>query len=57
MRIKNTIMVDGKRKVCRIWDFGGTGADPYTIAFKGYRIEGYGMTYPYLASGPTPFHL
>lgn len=56
MRIKNTIMVDGKRKVCRIWDFGGTVADRYTIAFKGYRIEGYGMVYPYLASGPAPFH-
>lgn len=56
-RIKNTIMVEGKRKVCRIFDMGSDGVfDRYTIAFKGYRIEGYGMVYPYLASSDNPFH-
>ena len=55
-RIKNTIIVDGKRKVCRIWDNQGETLDGYTIAFKGYRLEGYGMVYPYLASSNYPFH-
>ena len=56
-RIKNTIMLEGKRKVCRIFDTGPDGTfDRYTIAFKGYRMEGYGMVYPYLASSDNPFH-
>ena len=56
-RIKNTIMVNGKRKVCRIFDTGPDGAvDRYTIAFKGYRLQSYGMVYPYLASSDYPFH-
>lgn len=56
-RIKNTIMVNGKRKVCRIFDTGSDGVfDRYTIAFKGYRVQGYGMVYPYLASSDNPFH-
>ena len=57
VRIKNTIMVRGKRKVCRIFDMGADGVfDRYTIAFKGYRVQGYGMIYPYLASSDNPFH-
>ena len=57
MKIKNTIMVDGKRKVCRIFYLGYGGAfDRYTIAFKGYHVSGYGMVYPYLASSDNPFH-
>ena len=56
MRVKNTIMVDGKRKVCRIFDGGDAFADRYTIAFKGYFLPGHGMVYPYLASGSSPFH-
>ena len=57
MKIKNTIMVKGKRKVCRIFDIGPDGAfDRYTIAFKGYYAYGYGMVYPYLASSENPFH-
>jgi len=55
-RIKNTVMVDGKRKVCRIYDNEGGTVDRYTIAFKGYHIPGYGMIYPYLASDENPFH-
>ena len=65
-RISNTIMVDGKRKVCRIFDTGLDGPfDRYTVAFKGYRVpraigpsapKGYGMVYPYLASSDNPFH-
>lgn len=55
-RIKNTILVNNKRKVCRIFDTGIDGpCDRYTIAFKGYRIEGYGMVYPYLAANDYPF--
>ena len=57
MKVKNTITVYGKRKVCRIFDAGTRWpADRYTIAFKGYRVEGYGMVYPYLASSDHPFH-
>ena len=56
MKISNTIMVNGKRKVCRIYDAGAQFADRYTICFKGYRVDGYGMVYPYLASGDRPFH-
>ena len=55
-RINNTIMVEGKRKVCHIFDIGGASVDRYTIAFKGYRVEGWGMVYPYLASSSHPFH-
>ena len=55
-RVKNTIIAAGKRKVCRIWDNQGKTLDRYTIAFKGYRLEGYGMVYPYLASSTNPFH-
>jgi hypothetical protein len=63
-RIKNTVMKNGKRYVCRIYDIGrGLPAgdyrgvcDRYTIAFKGYYITGYGMVYPYLASNGQPFH-
>lgn len=54
--MKNTILVDGKRKTCRIFDAGDAVADRYTIAFRGYRYQGHGMVYPYLASGPWPFH-
>lgn len=54
--MKNTIMVNGKRKTCRIFDAGEALADRYTIAFRGYRMQGHGLVYPYLASGPTPFH-
>ena len=56
-RIKSTIMVRDKRKVCRIFDTGADGVfDRYTIAFKGYRVHGHGMVYPYLASSDYPFH-
>jgi len=56
--MKNTIMVSGKRKTCRIFDLGAESgvADRYTVAFRGYRVEGCGMVYPYLAAGPQPFH-
>ena len=57
MRIKNTINSRGKRLVCRIYDTGYAGPfDRYTIAFKGYRLAGGGMVYPYLASSDNPFH-
>ena len=56
-RIKNTIVHNGKRKVCRIFDTGPDGpCDRYTVAFRGYRINGHGMTYPYLESSDSPFH-
>ena len=54
--MKNTILVNGKRKVCRIFDAGESQCDRYTVAFRGYRVAGLGMVYPYLASGVAPFH-
>lgn len=54
-RIKNTIMVKGKRMVCRIFDTGEEFFDRYTVALKGYRLERYGMVYPYLISSVYPF--
>ena len=56
MRIKNTIMHNGKRMVCRIHDSGAGVQDRYTACFKGYRDGAYGMRYPYLACDPFPFH-
>lgn len=55
MRIKNTVMKDGKRYVCRIYDAGDSFADRYTVAFKAYNVRGQ-LYWPYLASGPSPFH-
>ena len=55
-RIPSTIQVKGKRKVCRIFDYGDSVAYRYTIAFKGYRIPGEELWYPYLVAGPAPFY-
>ena len=54
-RPANTVVIDGKRYVCRIYDNGGETFDRYTIAFKGHRSFG-GMEYPYLAASSDPFH-
>ena len=54
--MKNTILINGKRKTCRCFDAGDNFADRYTIAFRGYRVPDFGMVYPFLAAGPTPFH-
>ena len=54
MKVKNTIIVKGKRKVCRIFD-NPEYSDRYTIAFKGYRLDNRGMVYPYLSSSDAPF--
>lgn len=56
MNIKNTIICNGKREVCRIFDNGGATFDRFTIAFKGYRAAGYGMVYPYFAASENPTH-
>lgn len=56
-RIPSTIVINGKRKVCRIWDTGPDGpVDRYTIAFRGWRLSGHGMVYPYLAANAAPYH-
>ena len=54
--MKNTISVNGKRKICRIYDMGPNEIDRFTIAFKSYRDPKVGMIYPYLASSNRPFH-
>lgn len=55
-RIKNTVMKNGKRYVCRIFDNGGETLDRYTIALKGERDTMGRMYYPYLASSDHPFN-
>lgn len=57
VRIKNTIVVNGKRKTCRIWDTGEDGPiDRYTIAYRGWHLKDWGMVYPYAACNGAPFH-
>ena len=61
IRPPNTVMVGGKRVVCRIFDAGPESFDRFTVAFKGYRFNGAqfngsSMVYPYLASSCLPFH-
>jgi hypothetical protein len=55
--MKNTIMVNGKRLTCRIFDTGPNSYfDRYTVAYRGFRIEGYGMVYPYRGMSTYPCH-
>ena len=55
--MKNTILVNGKKLVCRIFDAEGQGyADRYTIAFKAKRHARHGLYYPYLSANAYPFH-
>lgn len=54
-RIKSTILVDNKRKFCRIFDNGGRTFDRYTIAFKSYRSSDGRLYYPYIASSDHPY--
>ena len=57
IKIKNTILHNGKRKVCRIFDTGSDGpCDRYTVAFRAWRHGNQGLVYPYLAANDYPFH-
>lgn len=51
-RIPNTIIHNGKRYVCKIYDKPGY-LDRYTVVFKAYRDQGK-LVYPILASGVDP---
>jgi hypothetical protein len=59
-RIPNTIVINGKRKTCRIFDLGEKGSiDRFTIAYRGWRLQserGGGMVYPYVGCSSFPFH-
>ena len=55
-RPANTVTIDGKRYVCRIYDNGGETLDRYTIALKARRDPLGRLYYPYLASSTSPFH-
>lgn len=63
-RVRNSVIKNGKRYVCRIYDTGnGLPAedycgfcDRYTVVLKGYYVANHGMVYPYLASNEHPFH-
>jgi hypothetical protein len=56
MVVKNTIVVNGKRKTCRIYDNGGASWDRYTVAFRAVRHPRHGLYYPYIAASERPFH-
>ena len=59
--MKNSIVVDGKKRTCVIYDNGGPDApdgsiDRYTVILRAYRDKGLGcMVYPYLACSESPF--
>ena len=46
--MKNSIIVDGKKRVCVVYDAGDSVYDRYTVIYKAYRARGYGLIYPYL---------
>lgn len=54
MKVRNTVTVNGKRYVCKIWDNEGETFDRYTVAFRGYRDRGR-MVYPYIGASTRPF--
>ena len=54
--MKNTIVHNGKRYVCKVQDNGGETCDRYTITFKAIRVPHVGLIYPYLAASDNPFH-
>lgn len=54
--MKNTITLNGKRYVCRIYDNGGETLDRYTFCFKARRTLDGILYYPYMGAGETPFH-
>ena len=56
VKTTNTLKINGKRYVCRIFDAGDTFADRYTIAYKGTRHRGGPLWFPYRACSENPFH-
>jgi hypothetical protein len=52
-KIANTIMVNGKRMVCRIY-YQKEAHDCYTVAFKAKRSRG-SIYYPYMALTESGF--
>lgn len=55
-KIPNTILVDGKRIVCKIWD-NEKSFDRYTIVLKAIRDNQRGRLYwPVIGANEFPFH-
>ena len=52
--MRNTINVNGKRYVCKIYDNDGETIDRYTVVFKAFRSHGR-LYWPALASSESPF--
>ena len=46
--MKNSIIVNGKKRVCVVYDAGDSVFDRYTAVYKAYRVHGRGLSYPYL---------
>ena len=53
--MKNTILVNGKRKSCRIYDNGGESADRYTACYRAVKYDGK-LYYPYVGFSEMPFN-
>jgi len=54
--MKNSVMVNGKKYSCRIYDNGGETADRYTACFRAQRTSDGTKYYPYIGFGESPFH-
>lgn len=53
--MKNTILVNGKRYVCKVYDNPET-YDRYTAVFRGTRYNSGRLYWPYLGMSENPFH-
>ena len=53
--MKNTIIVNGKRKTCRIYDNGGKTIDRYTACFRVERMKDGTRYYPFVGFSTIPF--
>lgn len=57
-KIKNTVMKNGKRYVCKIWDNAGTDKetlDRFSVFFRAKRDSRGRLYYPYIESSCHPF--
>ena len=55
--MKNTINVNGKRIVCKIWDNEGKTFDRFTVVLKAFHDKAdKRLHWPVLGSSAHPFH-
>lgn len=54
--MKNTVTLNGKRYVCRIYDNGGESLDRYTACFRVEKMKDGTRYYPYVGFSERPFN-